>query len=241
MSGPTPRATSISGLSSKTFPETVAGPGGVGAPSGSGRGQHDWTDWTPITDPGVDEDLSERNCRSCGAEQIAATESLISVAALRPWIDGHDPAGGGVMTQHRSTVKAALVRIDQIRFHPANIRRELGDLRDLSNSIRRYGVLQPVVLERFGDTLRLRMGHRRVAAAQLAGLRMVPALIHSEPLDERSFLLQAVQENFTRTPVPASDRIHTVDPAAGARLLVATDLRGVPRVAEDGRGLGHRR
>lgn len=114
------------------------------------------------------------------------------------------------MTRHRSTVKAALVRIDQIRFHPANIRRELGDLRDLSNSIRRYGVLQPVVLERFGDTLRLRMGHRRVAAAQLVGLRMVPALIHSEPLDERSFLLQAVQENFTRTPVPASDRIHTV-------------------------------
>jgi len=114
------------------------------------------------------------------------------------------------MTRHQPSVQAALVRIDQIRFHPAKIRRDLGDLRDLSNSIRRYGVLQPVVLERFGDSLRVRMGHRRVAAAQLAGLRTVPALIHREALDERSFLLQAVQENFTRTPVPASDRIHTV-------------------------------
>lgn len=85
MSGTDPRATGIADLSSKLFSETVAGPGGVGAPSGSGRGQHDWTDWTPITDPGVDEDLSERNCRSCGDEQVASTDSLISVAALRPW------------------------------------------------------------------------------------------------------------------------------------------------------------
>jgi len=84
MSRTTPRAIGISGPSSKTFPETVAGPGGVGAPSGSGRGEHEWSDWTTITSPGVDEDLSERTCRSRGAEQVAATESLISVAALRP-------------------------------------------------------------------------------------------------------------------------------------------------------------
>ena len=145
------------------------------------------------------------------------------------------------MTRRRSTVKAALVRIDQIRFHPANIRRELGDLRDLSNSIRRYGVLQPVVLERFGDTLRLRMGHRRVAAAQLAGLRMVPALIHSEPLDERSFLLQARAGELHPQPRSRLGPDPHGRQAAGARLLVATDLRGVPCVAEDRRGLGYRR
>lgn len=114
------------------------------------------------------------------------------------------------MLRNRTAVKVALVRIDQIRFHPANIRRELGDLRDLSDSILQYGVLQPVVVEHYGDTLRLRIGHRRVAAAQLAGLRTVPAVIHAEPLDEKSFLLQAVQENFNRAAVSASDRIRTV-------------------------------
>lgn len=114
------------------------------------------------------------------------------------------------MLRNRPTVRVALVRIDQIRFHPANIRRELGDLRDLSDSILQYGVLQPVVVEHYGDTLRLRMGHRRVAAAQLAGLRTVPAVIHAEPLDEKSFLLQAVQENFNRAAVSASDRVRTV-------------------------------
>ena len=85
MSGTEPRATGMADLPSRSFPETVAGPGGVGgAPSGSGRGQHDWTDWALVVDTGVDEDVSERNCRSCGTEQVAPTESLISVAALRP-------------------------------------------------------------------------------------------------------------------------------------------------------------
>ena len=115
------------------------------------------------------------------------------------------------MIGNRSTVKAGLVRVDQIRFHPANIRHDLGDLRDLADSILQYGVLQPVVVERCGDAIRLRMGHRRVAAAQIVGLRVVPALIHNQPLDEKSFLLQAVQENFTRTSVPATDRIRTVN------------------------------
>lgn len=114
------------------------------------------------------------------------------------------------MISRRSSVRAGLVRIDQIRFHPANVRQQLGDLRELSDSIMQYGVLQPVVVERHGDTLRLRMGHRRVAAAQLAGLRTVPALIHAEALDERSFLLQAVQENLVRAALPASDRNQTV-------------------------------
>lgn len=70
--------------SPKLSPVTGAGPEGEGAPFGSGRGQHVWTDWLPIADPGVEEELSERTCFTCGAEQIAPTDSLISVTAL-PW------------------------------------------------------------------------------------------------------------------------------------------------------------
>ena len=74
----------LSSSSLKSSPVTGAGPGGEGAPFGSGRGQHVWTDWLPIADPGVEEELSERTCCTCGAEQIAPTDSLISVTAL-PW------------------------------------------------------------------------------------------------------------------------------------------------------------
>lgn len=71
--------------------------------------------------------------------------------------------------------RAAVVVLDRIVFHPSNIRRNLGDLRQMTASIELHGVLQPVVLERYGDYLRVRMGHRRVTAARLAGLKKVPA------------------------------------------------------------------
>ena len=59
-----------------------AEPGGEGTPSGFGRRQHEWTDWTDVASVDVDEDLSERVCTSCGAEQIVPTESLIPTRLL---------------------------------------------------------------------------------------------------------------------------------------------------------------
>ena len=45
------------------------------------RPRHDWTDWQPIHDPGVDEQLHERFCPTCGADQISVDD--ISAAAGR--------------------------------------------------------------------------------------------------------------------------------------------------------------
>lgn len=111
----------------------------------------------------------------------------------------------------RGKVHAGLVRVDQLRFHPSNVRRDLGDLRDLVESVEAYGVLQPIVVERYGDAFQVRMGHRRVAAAQIVGLRVVPALICTDALDEKSFLLQAVEENVTRSGIRASDKQRVVN------------------------------
>lgn len=66
------------------------------------------------------------------------------------------------------TERVGRVRLDAIDFHQHNVREDLGDLRDLTASIRRFGIMQPVVLEQRGDRLRIRAGHRRVAAARLA-------------------------------------------------------------------------
>ncbi len=38
------------------------------------RPRHDWTDWQPIHDPGVDEQLHERFCPTCGADEISVDE-----------------------------------------------------------------------------------------------------------------------------------------------------------------------
>lgn len=102
------------------------------------------------------------------------------------------------------------VVLDRIEFHPHNVRVNLGDLRDLVASIREFGVMQPVVLERRGEMLRVRTGHRRVAAARQAGLTRIPAIVHRDALAEPEWLASAVHENTRRRGMDAADRARTV-------------------------------
>lgn len=107
-------------------------------------------------------------------------------------------------------VITASVRLDQIRAHPINIRRDLGDLRPLAESIRRDGILVPVIVDADGDMLRLRDGHRRVAAARLAGLTRIPATIHQQRLTDAEWLRHAVTINNQRRNQAAAERAETV-------------------------------
>lgn len=103
-------------------------------------------------------------------------------------------------------VRAALVRVDKCAVHPHNVRRDLGDLRPLMASIARFGVMQPIVVEARGTGLRLRAGHRRLAAVQLLGKSHIPAIIHSDSLEVDEWLVQAVQENVMRRGLDADER-----------------------------------
>lgn len=115
--------------------------------------------------------------------------------------------GGNVV----SDVRVGLVPVEKILFHPHNVRRDLGDLRSLVASIRRFGVMQPVVVERYGDMLRLRAGHRRVAAARLAGLRSVPAVVHGLALDDYEWIVSSVHENAQRRDLDHVERLRAVE------------------------------
>jgi hypothetical protein len=80
----------------------------------------------------------------------------------------------------------------------------------------------PVVLEDLGHRrLRVRAGHRRLAAAHLAGLTRVPAVIHPEALDDDEWLIAAAHENTRRRDLTPADRAHAITAMRAAGLTTA--------------------
>jgi ParB family transcriptional regulator, chromosome partitioning protein len=89
------------------------------------------------------------------------------------------------------------------RLHPNEFQPRLhvddARLRDLAQSIRANGVIQPIVVRRDGDRFQIIAGERRWRAARLAGLARVPIVVRDvEPGQERSVLEMALIENIQR-------------------------------------------
>jgi len=74
------------------------------------------------------------------------------------------------------------------------------ELQQLAASIKRHGLLQPIVVSRNGDAYQLIAGHRRVLAARLAGRTSIPAVIRDDVNDR---LELALIENLQRADLNA--------------------------------------
>ena len=107
------------------------------------------------------------------------------------------------------------IEVDKIKPNPLQPRQEFdeGKLSELAESIRSYGVLQPLVVVRTEKSLptgvvneyELIAGERRLRASRLAGLREVPVLIREEPA-EKVKLEMAIVENVQREDLSPLDR-----------------------------------
>lgn len=88
--------------------------------------------------------------------------------------------------------------VEDIRPNPMQPRRAFGQsgLRDLAESIRRHGVLQPLTVRRTGTGWELIAGERRLRAARIAGLETVPCL--EAAVDANRSALLALVENLQR-------------------------------------------
>ena len=105
--------------------------------------------------------------------------------------------------------------VDAIRANPDQPRKyfEPEALRELAESIGRYGILQPLTVRRGEDGYELIAGERRLRAAKLAGLREVPCLaVRSD--EEESALLSLI-ENLQRQD------LHYMEEAAAIAKLIA--------------------
>ncbi len=114
------------------------------------------------------------------------------------------------------------IDIQKVSPNPYQPRREFdeGALKALSESIRMYGVLQPLVVTRNenyheggGMTVgyELISGERRLRASKLAGLTQVPALIRSGGEDPQVKLEMAIIENLQREDLNPVDRARSFE------------------------------
>ena len=97
------------------------------------------------------------------------------------------------------------------------------ELEQLAASIRRHGVLQPIVVSRSADGFELVAGHRRVLAARLAGKTAIPAVIRDDVTDR---LELALVENLQR------EDLNAIETARAYKLLMETYDLSLDQLAE---------
>lgn len=108
------------------------------------------------------------------------------------------------------------VNVDKIKPNPFQPRREFDELklRDLADSIRRYGILQPLTVSRVevqkddGGIMveyELIAGERRLRASKLAGVDQVPVVIRTGD-DDMTKLELAIIENLQREDLNSVER-----------------------------------
>lgn len=90
--------------------------------------------------------------------------------------------------------------VDKLIPHPDNPRKELGDLTELADSIKANGIFQNLTVvpaDENWETFTVVIGHRRLAAAKLAGLKEVPCVIANMDAKEqvRTMLLENMQRS----------------------------------------------
>ena len=85
-------------------------------------------------------------------------------------------------------------------------------LQELAESIKKQGVIQPVIVERRDDALVIVAGERRVRAARLAGLEQIPVIIKSFTEGQR--LEVALIENIQR------ENLNPIEEAKAYRYLM---------------------
>jgi len=109
------------------------------------------------------------------------------------------------------------VEVEKIVPNPYQPRREFDEnkLRELAESIRMYGILQPLTVTRkeiqrddgaFFTEYELIAGERRLRASKLAGVSQVPVIIRDSDDSEQEKLELAIIENLQREDLNAVDR-----------------------------------
>jgi ParB family chromosome partitioning protein len=114
--------------------------------------------------------------------------------------------------EQASGLQLVAIRLEAIQPDPDQPRSSYSEegLRELSESIRQDGVIQPIEVIQVGaNQFRIVHGERRWRAAQMAGLATIPAVVRRRDYDEVTRFVRQLVENIQR------EDLNDVDRAAG--------------------------
>ncbi|HEY4025588.1 MAG TPA: ParB/RepB/Spo0J family partition protein [Candidatus Dormibacteraeota bacterium] len=135
--------------------------------------------------------------------------------ALGRGLESLIPIGPGGGTERRDSGLPQFIDVDQVKPSPEQMRKQFPaePLRELADSIRQHGVLQPILVRRLSDGYELIAGERRWRAARLAGVERIPAIVRHEAGAEDSLLLGLI-ENLQR------EDLDPIEEARGIKRLI---------------------
>ncbi len=122
--------------------------------------------------------------------------------SVSPTLPAGSTVGAGEPTRAGAPAGPARIAVDRIAPNPEQPRRDFdaAEIERLAESIRRHGMLQPVVVRAVPDSepprYELVVGERRWRAARLAGLDSIPATV--KDVAPRELLEVALVENVQR-------------------------------------------
>jgi len=116
-------------------------------------------------------------------------------------------------SQDNSSGQIKDISIDMITPNPYQPRKDFDKeaLLELSESIKRHGLLQPIVVIDKGDNYLLVAGERRLRAHKLAGLKSIKSIIADVDIDETKLRELALIENIQREDLNAIELAHSYD------------------------------
>lgn len=96
------------------------------------------------------------------------------------------------------------INVNELYPHPQNPRKDVGDVSELADSIKNQGIFQNLTVVKGGagvpeetEGYTVIIGHRRLAAAKLAGIKTVPCSVVE--MDEKQQVATMLLENMQRT------------------------------------------
>lgn len=125
--------------------------------------------------------------------------------------------GADPVIDKKAQTSIALSQLEVGKYQPRS-RMDEGALNELAQSIRKQGVLQPIIVRKIGkrdglDSFEIIAGERRYRAARQVGLQEIPALI--KEIDDKTAAEIALIENMQR------EDLNPLEEAQGINRLIA--------------------